>query len=51
MTTSLLVSMPGPVAGTIIVLTLVVVIYSVAKAIMRYLEDKKDDEDNKRKNP
>jgi len=40
MTTQLLISMPfGPVGTGILFLTVVVLIYSAAKAIMRYLEN------------
>lgn len=38
-----LLSMPGPVMGTVLVLSIVVLVYSVAKAIMRYLDKKKED--------
>lgn len=37
----LLLSMPSPLMGTVMVLTAIIVIYSVAKAIMRYLDKKK----------
>lgn len=41
----LLISMPGPVITGVIFLTLVVVLYSVAKAIMRWLERQRTRQD------
>lgn len=34
-------AMPGPIFGAAMLLTLIVVIYSVTKMVMRYLDNKK----------
>lgn len=41
MKTVFLISMPGPIWGSVLVLTLIVLIYSVSKAVMRYLDKNK----------
>ncbi len=43
MNLTLLLDMPGPVWGTAMLLTAVVIIYSIAKALMRYNDNHKNE--------